>query len=397
MIRAPHPSHRRSSMPSRPAATVALLLSVAAWACGGQKDDAKPAPGKVAPGGSAASAEKKAEPAIPQLSPAAVLEQVKPLFSPLPPVAEDPSNPLTEEKIELGRMLYYDPRLSKGQDISCNTCHDLEHYGVDIREQNGKRPAVSLGHENQAGERNSPTVYNAGLQVAQFWDGRADSLEEQAKGPILNPVEMAMPDEATVVKTLAAIPGYKEKFAAAFPGQADPITYDNVAAAIGAFERRLMTPAPFDEFLSGKMTALDDKQLWGLQLFVEVGCTQCHNAAALGGTQFQKLGNVKPWPTADEGRFGVTNNEADKGVFKVPPLRNVAETAPYLHDGSIETLEEMVQMMAEHQSARGRLPQAEVDAIVAFLGTLTGEIPKEYIAKPELPGLSAAVAEKDPA
>src|SRR5690606_17881203 len=116
-----------------------------------------------------------------------------------------------------------------------------------------------------------------------------------------------------------------------------------------------MTPAPFDEFLSGKMTALDDKQLWGLQLFVEVGCTQCHIAAAMGGTQFQKLGNVKPWPTADEGRFGVTNNEADKGVFKVPPLRNVAETAPYLHDGSIETLEEMVQMMAEHQSARGRL------------------------------------------
>lgn len=341
-----------------------------------QKAGLAPAGGEDA-GGAAVSA---------NVSPAALLERAKPIFGGLPTVAPTPDNAITDAKVELGRMLYYETRLSKNQDLSCNSCHDLASYGVDVRKKDGRLLPTSMGHKDQLGDRNAPTVYNAAFHIAQFWDGRAEDVEEQAKGPILNPVEMAMPSDAEVEKTLASIPGYVEKFEAAFPDEAKPITYDNLAAAIGAFERKLITPASFDRFMDGDLTVLDDRQLRGLKLFMDVGCVTCHTGPTLGGNSFQKLGSVKPWPDLEDvGRQAVTKSDADKFAFKVPSLRNVTKTGPYLHDGSIATLEEMVRKMATYQTARGELRPDEVDAIVAFLGSLEGEIPKDYIAKPTLP------------
>jgi cytochrome c peroxidase len=185
---------------------------------------------------------------------------------------------------------------------------------------------------------------------------------------------------------MKSIPGYQALFEAAFPGEADPITFENLGKAIGAFERKLVTVAPFDKFMKGDVAALDDDQLRGLELFLEVGCTQCHTGPQVGGTQFQKLGSVKPWPDlVDSGREKHTGAPADRWFFKVPTLRNVTETGPYLHDGSVGTLPKMVQLMAEHQTSRGKLTEAETQSLVAFLGALKGELPREYIAKPELP------------
>ncbi|MCK6622869.1 MAG: cytochrome-c peroxidase [Calditrichaceae bacterium] len=299
-------------------------------------------------------------------------------FKPLPEIMESANNPVTLEKVELGRMLFYEKRLSKSHEFSCNSCHDLNTFGVDNQ-------PVSDGHKQQTGTRNSPSVYNAAGQVAQFWDGRAGDVEEQAKGPILNPVEMAMPDEKLVVKTLKSIPGYVEAFQKAFPGEKDPITYDNMAKAIGAFERKLVTPSRWDKFLRGDETALTNEEKTGFNKFVENGCVTCHSGPYLGGGMFQKLGMVQPWPgNEDAGRFHLTNNEADKFVFKVASLRNVAQTAPYLHSGAINNLEEMVAMMARHQMNKTPSPE-DIRYIVSFLNSMTGEIPTEYIKEPALP------------
>ena len=321
-----------------------------------------------------------------QISPAAIADRARTILAPLPAAAESPNNTLTDAKVELGRMLYHDTRLSKNQDISCATCHDLAQFGIDVRERDGKRLATSLGHRDQLGERNTPTVYNAGLAFVQFWDGRAADLEAQVMKPLTNPVEMAMPDEASVVRVIESIPGYVEAFTVAFPDERDPVTETTVALAIGAFERKLVTPGRFDRFMKGDLAALDQAELHGLQLFIDVGCTQCHTGAGIGGTQFQKLGTVKPWPDLkDEGRFRETKDPKDRFVFKVPTLRNVTQTGPYLHDGSIDSLEDMVQRMAEHQSTHGPLKPAETSAIVAFLRTLEGELPVALIAAPTLP------------
>ncbi len=309
-------------------------------------------------------------------------------FAPLPAVMESASNPVTEEKVKLRRMLYYDPRLPKTQDISCNTCHLLDNYGVD-------NEPTSDGHKGQRGDRNSPTVYNAAGHFAQFWDGRAPDVEEQAKGPVLNPVEMAMPDEASVVKVLKSIPGYVEAFRAAFPDEKDPVTFDNMAKAIGAFERKLVTPGRWDRFLKGDAAALTDAELAGLQAFLDANCQTCHMGAYLGGTMFQKLGVVKPWPNQkDLGRYQVTKNEADKMMFKVPSLRDVAKTAPYFHDGSVPTLEEAVAKMAEYELGK-ELTEEQIASIVTFLNALTGEIPKDYIAEPKLPPSTAKTPKPD--
>jgi cytochrome c peroxidase len=223
----------------------------------------------------------------------------------LPDGATNPFNPVTDAKIELGRILYFDPRLSKNQEVSCNSCHDLANAGVDGE-------ATSPGHRGQRGDRNSPTVYNAALHVAQFWDGRAADVEEQAKGPVLNPVEMAMASEADVVSVLASIPGYAPLFAAAFPGELDPITFDNMARAIGAFERRLITSDRLDAFLSGQDSALDADELAGLEEFLDAGCVTCHMGPTIGGTLYRKLGLVSPFQTDDPGRLNVTKDEADR-------------------------------------------------------------------------------------
>ncbi|MCB9686286.1 MAG: c-type cytochrome [Alphaproteobacteria bacterium] len=284
----------------------------------------------------------------------------------------------SKELVDLGRMLYFDTRLSKGNEVSCNSCHGLDTYGVD-----GK--PVSEGIGGQKGGRNSPTVYAAAGQFVQFWDGRAADVEEQAKGPVLNPVEMGMADGDAVMKKLGKIPGYVDAFKAAFPGEADPMTYDNLGKAIGAFERGLVThDSKFDKYMGGQMDALSAEELAGLDLFVSTGCTACHSGPLFGGTMYQKLGSVVPYETADTGRMQVTNNEADKFMFKVPTLVNVAKTAPYFHDGMVVTLDDAVVKMAKHQLGKD-LSAADAASISLFLNTLTGELPTDYIAMPTLP------------
>ncbi len=307
-----------------------------------------------------------------------MLDAYKPMFAPLPAEVPSNDNELSEARIDLGRMLYYEDRISKGQKLSCNSCHKLDAYGQD-------NLPFSPGHDGTLGGRSSPPTYNAALHIAQFWDGRAPNVEEQAKGPVLNPVEMGMPDADFVVKVLKSIPGYIESFKAAFPGEEDPINYDNFGKAIGAFERKLLTPSRWDDFLRGKEDALNDDEKKGFETFAKAGCVTCHNGAGVGGHMYQKLGLVKPWPDLkDEGRAAETKQESDKFIFKVPSLRNITETGPYLHDGSVKELETIVKMMAEHQLGRP-VNDDETASIVAFLKALKGDIPHDYIAKPELP------------
>ncbi|MEO8026611.1 MAG: cytochrome c peroxidase [Bryobacteraceae bacterium] len=290
------------------------------------------------------------------------------MFAPLPDAIESPANPLSPAKVSLGRTLYFETRLSKDGKISCNSCHDLNTYGVD------RRP-TSPGFNNQHGTRNSPTVFNAAGHVAQFWDGRAGTVEEQAKGPILNPIEMALPSEKAAVAAIRSDPSYEAAFRSAFPGDANPITFDNIANAIGAFERTLVTPAKWDQFLKGDSTALTAAERQGLHTFMMTGCGQCHNGTYVGGATFQKLGQQKPYPNQkDLGRYEVTKAADDKMFFKVPSLRNVEKTGPYFHNGEVATLEDAVSRMAEFQLGT-RLAPSEIQSIVTWLKTLTSENP----------------------
>lgn len=329
----------------------------------------------VAASGGCASSD--GEPALDAAAVAELTTKASSLFGPLPADAAIESNPSTPERVELGRKLYADPRLSLANDISCNSCHQLDRYGVDGE-------PTSPGHAGQRGGRNSPTSFNAALHVAQFWDGRSPDVEDQAKGPVLNPIEMAMPSAEAVEEKLRGIEGYGPLFAAAFPGEEQPITFDNMALAIAAFERKLITPAPFDDFLGGDAKALDAQQLRGLQTFIETGCITCHLGSTVGGRMFQKLGLVKPYPTEDAGRFEVTGRESDRGVFKVPSLRNVAKTGPWFHDGSVTELSEAIRIMAEHQLGK-TLDDQQVADIAAFLDSLTGTLDPKLAAAPTLP------------
>jgi cytochrome c peroxidase len=282
------------------------------------------------------------------------------------------------EKVKLGQMLYHEKRISKNHDISCNSCHDVNRYGVD-----GK--PTSPGHKGQLGGRNSPTVFNAFGHFAQFWDGRAATVEEQAKGPVLNPIEMAMPSERQVLRVLNSMPEYRKAFKAAFPKEKRPVTYQNFANAVGAFERQLSTPARFDAFLEGDDSALKEEELEGLAVFIEVGCTTCHSGALLGGQMYQKVGLHKPWPNQkDLGRFEVTQQEADKMMFKIPSLRNITQTGPYFHDGQTAELATAIKMMGEHQLGK-ELSDTQVNSMIVFLDTLTANPPAEYLAVPTLP------------
>jgi cytochrome c peroxidase len=299
-------------------------------------------------------------------------------FEPLRDRIESKENPLTESKVELGRMLFFEKRLSKKHDLSCNSCHVLSKYGVDGE-------VTSPGHKGQRGARNSPTVYNAAGFFAQFWDGRAETVEAQATGPILNPVEMALPNAETGVKVLKSMPEYVSAFQRAFPDDKDPVTFDNVGRAIGAFERKLTTPSRWDDYLRGNETALTEPEVEGLRVFTNVGCMVCHTGEFVGGAMYQKVGVVDAWPNQkDQGRFEVTKQEVDRMMFKVPTLRNVAKTAPYFHDGSVATLDAAVRTMGRHQLGLN-LSDREVSAIVAWLGSLTGKLPEEYIKEPVLP------------
>lgn len=314
------------------------------------------------------------------------------VFGQLPRRFDRKDNPINDAKVQLGRMLYYDARLSKNQDISCNTCHALDKFGVDPR-----GTPTSAGHKGQLGPRNSPTVYNAALHFKQFWDGRADTVEDQAKMPILNPVEMAMKDEKAVVKVLESIPEYVDLFKKAFPDSKDPVTFDNMAMAIGAFERGLMTPSRFDAFLAGNDKALTDDEKKGIKAFLGLGCQSCHNGVLLGGTTFMKLGLVEPWPDqADQGRYEVTKNDADRMMFKVPSLRNITETAPYGHAGKHKDLGEMIRLMARYQLGRKNVSDEDVHSMIAFFGALKGEIPQAYIEKPKLPASTPKTPKPNP-
>lgn len=290
-------------------------------------------------------------------------ESVKFVF---PPLSFSDAEKQPKELVSLGKKLYMDTRFSKNKKLSCNSCHNLSTFGVD-------NEPTSPGHEGKRGNRNSPTVFNASLHVAQFWDGRAANVEAQALGPVLNPVEMGLASAAEVEKIIAADKEYTAMFNAAFPGEKAPITFANFGKAIGSFERTLITPSRYDEFAAGKADALTADEKKGLKKFMETGCTACHMGSTFGGGMYQKLGLVKPYDTKDLGRYEVTKNEADKFVFKVPSLRNVAETGPYFHDGSVKDLPTAVKLMAAHQLGK-ELNDEDTTSIVTFLKALTGKV-----------------------
>lgn len=292
------------------------------------------------------------------------MDMVKRLFGNQPKSAPS-DNTVTEDKVALGRALYHEKHLSKNGNLSCASCHDLDNWGQD-----GKR--VSPGSDGKDGDRNTPTVLNAFRQFAQFWDGRAATVEEQAIMPVLNPVEHGIADEAQLVAKIKEKPELVEGFKKAFPGEEDPVTPANFGKAIGAFERTLVTRSRFDDFLDGDQKALSNEEKLGLKYFIEVGCITCHMSRLLGGEQYQKVGLIKPYPTEDIGRAKVTGNEAEKFFFKVPSLLNVEKTAPYYHDGKVATLEEAVKNMASIQLGR-ELKAEEVTAMVAFLKSLTAK------------------------
>ena len=272
----------------------------------------------------------------------------------------------TAERIALGKKLFFETRLSINDSQSCASCHRLNDgfAGVD-------NLPTSPGAEGKLGSRNSPTVLNAGWQSSQFWDGRADDLVEQAKGPILNPIEMGMPDEKTVEKKIRAIAEYQAAFKKAFPDSKPAITYQNIAEAIAAFERTLRTPSRFDDFLNGDRNALSQLELQGLKTFIKLDCRQCHDGVLLGGESFEKLGKKRPYENqSDQGMYEVSKEEDDRMFFKVAPLRNVALTAPYFHDGKIATLPEAVRTMAWLQLKK-KLTDQQVNEIVSFLKALT--------------------------
>jgi cytochrome c peroxidase len=334
------------------------------------------APTAVAPTAAAPTAAAPSA-AAPETIQARINPRLLRRFSPLASDDTAPS-PAQQAKVALGRMLFFETRLSLKEDLSCNSCHRLDAYGVD-------KQVTSPGAGGKRGTRNSPTVYHAAVSFSQFWDGRSPDVEQQAKGPILNPSEMAMPNAELVVARLRQIPGYVEGFARAYPGDAQPLSYDHVGDVIGAFERGLVTPSRWDDYLRGNESALSSAEVEGLKVFTDIGCMVCHTGNLLGGNSFQRAGVVKPWKDQrDQGRFQVTKDPGDKMVFKVPTLRNVAETGPYFHDGSIATLPEAVRVMAQHQLGL-ELEEREITAIVAWLRSLTGELPKAYIAQPQLP------------
>lgn len=294
-----------------------------------------------------------------------------------PAGAAEPVDPIEPVKIEnpalveLGKMLFFEPRLSRSGFISCNSCHNLATGGVDNLK-------TSIGDRWAQGPINSPTVLNSYGQIAQFWDGRAKTLAEQAAGPIANPLEMASTHEQAV-KVIASIPGYAEYFKKAFGDS--KVDIGRITDAIAEFERTLVTPNDrFDQWLKGDKEAITDQELKGYQLFKSSGCMICHNGAQLGGQSFQKMGAIRPYQTTNtaEGVKAISGRDQDRMLFKVPVLRNVELTYPYFHDGEAETLEEAVNIMGDVQLGKRYTPE-ETAQIVAFLKTLTGEQPKiEY-------------------
>jgi cytochrome c peroxidase len=335
-------------------------------------------------------------------------DQAKGLFEAIPETPPAlPGEPATPEKLALGKMLYFDPRLSEANDVSCSTCHNISMGG-------GGGLAPAMGHSGQLGGRKAPTVLNAVFNKSQFWDGRAADLKEQVVGSVMaNPkarltarggAMMGSPAEMSAAKQhaieqLKSIPGYVEAFKKAFPGEADPITYDNVARAIAVFEATLITPdAPFDRWLRGDDNALSEEQKQGLKIFVDKGCSNCHNGINIGGAMFARFGVAESpgpefLPPDDWGRFAVTKNLSDKYVFKVPGLRNVELTAPYFHSGHAIDLKQAIAVMGSSQLGQ-KLSDDETGRIAAFLKSLTGREPE--VVLPILPPSVASTPRPQP-
>jgi len=309
-----------------------------------------------------------------------MLKQAQTLFAALPESAGDDKHVITPEKTALGKMLYFDTRLSKTGKNSCNSCHNLATYGVD-------NEVTSAGDAGKRGVRNSPTTLNAALHFVQFWDGRAKDVEEQAGMPILNPVEMNIPSKEFLEKKLRDIAEYKDLFAKAYPGSKEPITYANLQDAIGTFERTLITPSKFDSYMKGNINALNAEERAGMHEFISAGCTTCHMGALLGGTMYQKFGLVSDYRPLtgskgnDNGRKDITKDDFDKDMFKVPSLRNVMKTAPYFHDGSVADISQAIKIMAKVELNKD-LTDTQVASIVKFLETLTGELPDDVKKAP---------------
>jgi len=308
-----------------------------------------------------------------------LLRQARSVFGILPVEAVSAENPVTPEKIALGKALFHDPRLSRDGSVSCSSCHALDDYGMDGL-------ALAHGIDDRIGTRNSPSVFNTALQDSQFWDGRAASVETQAREPLLNPDEMAMPDEASVVAVVVEDPHYQSLFAQAFPDTSMPISFTNLSAALGAFQRRLITPdAAIDRFVAGDRSALSEQQLLGLGVFMREGCASCHAGPLLGG---QDIHLIDEYPNTRAGdQFEFRKRLGNTHKFKVAPLRNIARTGPYLHDGRYPTLHAVLRerfnaYMVREAGTRDTvdLAEGELDALVAFLGSLTGQVDREYVA-----------------
>ncbi len=314
-----------------------------------------------------------------------LIRRASQILGPLPSSMPSAENPITPEKVRLGKMLFYEPRVSIDGTVSCSKCHPLALYAAD-----GLRKSV--GHNCAENPRNDPTVFNAASQISEHWVGNRTSVEDQAKQAVIGPPAFGMPSYESAEKVLRSYGEYRDLFKAAFPSDPEPVTIDNFAKAIGAFERTLVTPAPFDAFLRGEKGALTAQQIRGLSAFMDQGCAGCHSSPFIGGQIYQKFGLFEPYEKytksgkVDDGRFVVTKKEADRRVFKVPVLRNVAMTPPYFHDGSVDKLSDAVWIMGKLQVGKD-LPQEQVGDIVAFLRALTGRIPDDVMIVPVLPSL----------
>ncbi|RLD53015.1 MAG: cytochrome-c peroxidase [Bacteroidetes bacterium] len=309
-----------------------------------------------------------------------LLTKAQMFFKVLPTEAPNPENTLTDAKIKLGKILYYDNRLSKDETQSCNTCHNIAAYGVD-------NLATSPGDNGIPGTRNSPTVFNAALKGAQFWDGRNKDVEEQAGGPILNPAEMAIPNEQFLIDRLKKVEMYQNLFAETYSGEKDPFTYKNIRHAIAAFERTLLTPSKFDKYLVNNVDALNEQEKKGLKTFIDQGCIACHTGSLLGGTMLQKFALFGDYweltgsSNIDYGKFEETKIESDKFMFYVPMLRNAEKTAPYFHDGSVTDLRMAIKIMGKTELNKD-LTAEQVENIFVFMKTLTADISAEAATIP---------------
>jgi cytochrome c peroxidase len=315
----------------------------------------------------------------------ALIKKASQILGPLPASMQSEQNPITPEKVKLGKMLFYEQRISVDGTVSCSKCHPIALYAAD-----GLRKSV--GHICKENPRHDPTVFNAASQISEHWIGNRTSVEDQAKQAVIGPPAFGMPSYESVEKVLRAYKEYGTIFKAAFPSDKEPVTVDNLAKAIGAFERTLLTPAPFDAFLKGTKDAMTEQQKKGLGTFIDQGCAGCHFSPYVGGQMYQKFGIFEPYQKytksekVDEGRYAVTKNDSDKYVFKVPVLRNVAMTPPYFHDGSVDKLADAVWIMGKIQLGKD-LPKEQVQDIISFLHALTGKIPEDVMTIPVLPSL----------